>query len=252
MTRSHRFQLALGVVLLAAANLTCSGDTSTPPGGEPTKLAITTQPSSAVQNGQVFPVQPLIQVQDADGANIAPPSGTTVTAEIASGTGTLGGTLTRTVDGTGKATFTDLQLSGSPGSYRLRFTSDGLDQATSDNIVLGGGPAASITVTTQPPGTALSGEVFDPAEQPAVEVKDAGGNPVPGIEVTASVASGSGTLDGEASVTTDANGAAAFGDLGITGTGAHTIGFAAGPATGVSSTITLLALPPEATSGKWD
>jgi hypothetical protein len=48
-------------------------------------------------------------------------SGVAVTAEIHSGTGTLGTTVTVTTDGNGVVTFTDLNLTPG-GSYILRFT----------------------------------------------------------------------------------------------------------------------------------
>ncbi|HEU5040792.1 MAG TPA: galactose oxidase-like domain-containing protein, partial [Gemmatimonadales bacterium] len=61
-----------------------------------------------------------------------------------------------------------------------------------------------------------------------------------------------GTLEGTATATTDADGAAFFGDLGIDGTGSHTLQFTAGSITVTSDPVTLTALPAEATTGKWD
>ncbi|MDQ3222273.1 MAG: DUF1929 domain-containing protein, partial [Gemmatimonadota bacterium] len=95
-----------------------------------------------------------------------------------------------------------------------------------------------------------SGEVFDPVVQPAVRVTDANG-PVAGAQVTASIASGSGALEGNATATTDANGDAVFADLGISGTGEHTLELTTGAAAVTSSPITLSPLPTEATKGKW-
>ena len=109
----------------------------------------------------------------------------------------------------------------------------------------------TIAITANPPVSALSGEVFDPVVQPAVEVKDGTGNPAGGVEVTASLASGSGTLQGKRTATTNSSGVAKFGDLGIEGTGDHTLEFTAGAASVTSSPVTLSALPREATSGKW-
>ncbi len=51
-----------------------------------------------------------------------------------------------------------------------------------------------VSVVTQPPPSALSGEVFDPTAQPVVSVGDNAGGPLSGVTVTASVASG--TLGG--------------------------------------------------------
>jgi hypothetical protein len=110
---------------------------------------------------------------------------------------------------------------------------------------------AALAITTQPPASALDAEVFDPASQPVITVRDEQGNPESGVIVTATVASGGGTLQGTATATTDATGIATFGDLGIHGSGAQTLQFAAGGGTVTSSQISLSALSPEATTGAW-
>ena len=69
--------------------------------------------------------------------------------------------------------------------------------------------------------------------------------------VTASIASGGGTLEGTITATTDASGFAKFGDLGISGTGAQTLEFAIAADTVIAAPIDLSALPAEATTGKW-
>jgi galactose oxidase len=125
------------------------------------------------------------------------------------------------------------------------------DPAKGDFAVTAG-PAAGITISRQPPTAALDQEVWAPATQPIVVVKDAGGIAVGGAVVTASLASGAGALQGTLTATTKSNGSATFVDLGIAGTGSHTLAFSTGAATATSSTITITALPPEATSGKWD
>jgi len=114
------------------------------------------------------------------------------------------------------------------------------------------GTASSIKVTTQPPVSALDREVWDPARQPRVLVKDAAGVGVGGVTVTASVATGSGTLQGTLSATTKTSGTAIFTDLGIAGTGSHTLRFTTGSLSVTSAVVTLSPLPAEATSGKWD
>ena len=211
-------------------------------------LAIQTQPSSAAQSGVEFAVQPVVQLKDPEGNNL-PQSGLDVTAAL-SGTGTLGGTVTQSTDASGLATFTDLKITGPTGSYTLQFTAPGTTQAVSTPITIGGA-AAGIAITTNPPVSALSGEVFDPGVQPVLEVTDEGGSPAAGVQVTASKASGSGTLEGNTSATTDAAGVARFGDLGISGTGSHTLEFTAGASSVTSSPVSVSALPPEATTGKW-
>lgn len=125
-------------------------------------------------------------------------------------------------------------------------------EPTAGGVSLSAGPAASIKIVTQPPVSALDREVWDPARQPVVLVKDASGSGVGGAVVTVSIASGSGTVQGTATATTLATGKAKFTDLGIAGTGPHTLRYTTGAVTATSSTITLGALPPEATTGQWD
>jgi hypothetical protein len=114
------------------------------------------------------------------------------------------------------------------------------------------GPPATIQMNVQPPTAALDREVWDPGRQPSVTVKDASGAAVSGTVVTASIGSGSGTLQGALTATTGANGVARFGDLGIAGTGAHRLRYTAGSVSALSGTITLSALSVQATSGRWD
>jgi len=217
--------------------------------GQSPSLTLQTQPSSAAQSGVAFPVQPVVQLKDADGNDLAQ-SGLEVTTELATGTGTVGGTLTRATDANGEATFTDLSITGQPGSYTLRFMATGTNPAVSTPILLAGA-AGSIVITTNPPVSALSVEVFAPVVQPVVQVKDGSGNPVGAVQVTARIASGSGTLEGNTTATTDAGGIASFGDLGIRGTGDHTLEFTNGTASVTSSPVAVSALPSEATTGKW-
>jgi Domain of unknown function (DUF1929) len=121
----------------------------------------------------------------------------------------------------------------------------------SPSLATAGAPA-TLTINRQPPTSALDSEVWSPTLQPIVLVKDAGGVVVPGVVVTASIATGSGTLQGTVTATTKTNGTAAFVDLGIAGPGAQTLRFTTGAVSKTSRTITVNALPPEATTGKWD
>lgn len=114
------------------------------------------------------------------------------------------------------------------------------------------GTPANVTITTQPPGSALDQEVWDPSVQPAVRVKDASGVVVPSVPVTADIASGPGTLQGKVTVTTNSSGIAKFGDLGIAGTGTTSLRFTAGTASVTSAAVSVTGLPAEATTGKWD
>jgi galactose oxidase len=123
--------------------------------------------------------------------------------------------------------------------------------APSAEVAAAAGPPAKIIVKRQPPAQALDREVWDPGVQPIVVVKDAAGATVPGAAVVVSIASGPGVLEGTLTVTTGSFGSATFADLGIAGTGTHTLRFTAGAATATSASVSIAPLPSEATTGKW-
>ncbi len=220
---------------------TASGLTSATSGavtlsaGAATQLAITTQPSAAAQSGVAFAQQPVIQLQDASG-NAVSQSGVVVTAAIATGGGTLGGTLTATTSAGGAATFTNLAIAGTVGARTLTFTASGLTSATSGTVTLSAGAASQLAITTQPSAAAQSGVAFAP--QPVIQIQDAAGNAVSqsGVVVTAAIATGGGTLGGTVTATTSAGGTATFTSLAITGAaGPRTITFTAPSLTSVTS-----------------
>ncbi|HEX2188412.1 MAG TPA: invasin domain 3-containing protein [Longimicrobiaceae bacterium] len=203
--------------------------------GTPTQLIIATQPSTTAQSGTPFPQQPVVQLRDAAGNPVAQ-AGVTVTAAIASGGGTLGGTPTATTDASGAATFTNLSISGTAGDRTLSFSATGLTGATSGTVTLEAGPPAQLAVATQPSSSAQAGIAF--AQQPAVQLQDVAGNPVgqSGVTVTAEVLAGSGSLGGTLTATTDASGVATFTNLFIGGTaGGYTLRFTAPLLTPVNS-----------------
>ncbi len=214
-------------------------------------LVLVTQPSGEAESGVAFAAQPVVQVRDAEGADLAE-SGLEVTASLVGDAGTLDGSVTRTTDADGRATYTDLAITGPAGEYALRFTAPGAVQTLSSSIAVTV-PSADhvLLITTNPPVSALDGEVFDPEVQPVAQVKSAGGDPVEGVEVSVRVASGGGTLEGNTSATTDPQGFARFGDLGIRGTGSHVLELTAGTVSVTSSPIDVAPLPSEARTGKW-
>lgn len=100
-------------------------------------------------------------------------------------------------------------LSGSP----LTFTAEAVRP-----------PPARILLLQAPPATAQNGLVF--ASHPVVAILDSDNQPVAAVDVTVSIASGEGTLDGTTTVSTDAAGRATYGDLTIRGpTGLRTLRF---------------------------
>ncbi|HEX8271168.1 MAG TPA: Ig-like domain-containing protein, partial [Longimicrobiaceae bacterium] len=212
--------------------------------GTASQLTITTEPSDSVQGGTAFPRQPVVQLRDASG-NPVGQAGVTVTAAIASGGGTLGGTTTATTNASGVATFTNLSITGAAGARTLSFSATGLTPATSAGVYVKSGPPAQLAIVTQPSATAQAGVVF--AQQPAVQVQDASGNPVgqAGVTVTAAIATGTGALGGATTAITDASGVATFTNLSIGGTaGSRTLAFSAsGLAPDTSATVNVTVGP---------
>src|ERR1019366_4424203 len=89
--------------------------------GPATQLTLTTQPSAAAASGAVFGQQPVLQLRDAVG-NAVSLGGVSVTVAIATGNGTLSGTLTVTTNASGVATFTNLAITGIVGNQTLSFS----------------------------------------------------------------------------------------------------------------------------------
>jgi hypothetical protein len=205
------------------------------------KLEISVQPSSSAQSGAAFTRQPVIQVADELG-NPAPQPGLAITATVLSGpAGTLQNA-TATTNSSGVASFSGLSLSGLIGDYRLSFSETTLAGVASDPISVAAGPPSRLSLTVPPSPAARSRVPF--GTQPSIQLQDASGNPVaqPGVEVRAGIASGEGTLAGQTTALTDAEGRADYADLAIVGSpGAHTLRFAStSPASEVvSETITL-------------
>ena len=205
--------------------------------GAASQLSISSQPSSTVPSGTLFPQQPVVQISDASNN---PVSGVVVTVAIASGGGTLGGTATATSNANGAAAFVDLSITGAAGDRTLSFDAAGLPTVIS-NLISVTASASALSIKTQPSSTAQSGVAFP--RQPVILVKDASNAPAGGITVTATIASGGGTLGGTVTAVSNASGVASFTDLSISGViGARTLSFSATGAPSVTSaTINLTA-----------
>jgi hypothetical protein len=92
------------------------------------KLAFTTQPVGGVLTNIVIPPV-LVQIQDPSNNPVAV-SGVPISLSLASGSGIINGTLTKSTDANGRSTFNDLSFSA-VGAKTLRATSSGLTTATS-------------------------------------------------------------------------------------------------------------------------
>ncbi len=120
----------------------------------PPVLAIRTQPSSDAAPGQPFSHQPGLELRAADGSELHQ-AGVTIGAELASGTGVLGGTTSVVTDANGRATFSDLSIAGSAGNYTLRFTAVGFTPVESSSITLTLGETRTRIVADAPDPSAV-------------------------------------------------------------------------------------------------
>ena len=244
MTRLRKLNFAALAALLASISVQCGGETGPP--SDPSAIEMAGGDGQVAPAGASLPNPLVVLVTDEAGD---PVEGVTVQWTATGGGGVTPGSVQTGSDGkastsrtlgatTGQQTTTAAVtgLQGSPVTFTATAT-DGL--------------TPGITITTNPPTEALTGEVFDPVVQPVVQVRDGTGQPMAGVQVTASVASGGGTLEGTTTATTDASGVARFGDLGISGTGAQTLEFTTGTSSVTSAPVDLLPLPPEATKGQW-
>lgn len=171
--------------------------------GAAAALRLTTPPSSTATTGVAFAQQPVVQIVDASGNAVAQ-SGVSVTVAVASGAGTLGGTLTVQTDASGAARFTDIVITGASGTRTLIFASSGLASVTSGTIDVHSGPDAGQS-SIQAPSTLAAGT----NGTVTVTVRDDSGTPIAGVAVTLQ-ATGTGNTITPASVTTDGSGIATF------------------------------------------
>ena len=213
--------------------------------GAASQVALTTSAAGAV-SGAVFTTQPVVTIRDAQG-NTVTAATTAVTLTVSAGATVVG---TATVNAVaGVATFTNVGVSGTAGTaYTLTYTAGSF--TATQAITPTAGAASQLTLTTGPSTEPISGTPF--ARQPVLQLRDAVGNVVAqaGVTVTASIASGGGTLGGTLTAMTDVNGIATFTDLVLTGAaGDRTLRFSATGLTAVTTgPIALQAGIPTATT----
>jgi hypothetical protein len=203
--------------------------------GAAAKLAIVTQPAPTGLSGVPLETQPVIQLQDAFGNNVAQ-AGRAITAGVSGGSVTGG---TASTDASGKATFSALAIVGASGDYQVTFSSGLLVPVTSDQVTLGAGDAAKLGFIVTPSVTVQAGVPW--IQQPKIQLLDAGGNPVTTnrVNVAANVQVGGDTLGGDKDVLT-VNGVATFSDLSVEGdVGPRTIRFRIPSVSGSAITFNL-------------
>jgi len=203
------------------------------------RLIVSRQPSSLVMEDIVFAEQPWIQVADVSGNPVAS-AGREIDVALSSGPegGQLLGIIKALTDIQGQAVFRELHIKGPTGEYQLIFTTPELTDAISLPITVQVGKPSILDLVQQPSAVARHSIVF--LEQPIIQLRDSGGNPVtaPEIEVRVALASGGSALRGTLSVKTDENGRAVFKDLLIYGVvGDRTLSFMAEGFASVTSSV---------------
>ena len=202
--------------------------------GAAVRMAFTTQPGDAAAGARLTPA-PVVTLFDALD-NVATTSALSVTVALATGGGSLQGTLQR-VASNGRATFGDLSIAQSGSGYSLRATCGGLSDQVSNPFAVLASSATHLTVLTQP-DTSRAGRAIQPSLQ--IAVRDSFNNLVtsPAYGVTVSLQSNPGGSSLTGTLTRlSVNGVATFDDLVLDRPGVgYTLQFAAPPLTGIVST----------------
>ena len=156
----------------------------------------------------------VVQVVDAATGNPVARSGLSITVLLGSGSGILSGTVTRTTDATGKATFNDLSinLAGTKTLF-AEATSGGMTPVTSTSLVITAAHPTQLALVSAISSPQQNQMPFSPA--PVVQVLDQFGNIVSNSTVLVS-ASATSTGNGMLYGTTGANADGATGSAKFT------------------------------------
>ena len=175
------------------------------------KLVLSTQPSATATAGQPFAMQPVVSLEDQYGNIETGDNSTVVSVSLTGGSGPLQGNHTATVSG-GVATFTNL-ADDLAEAITLGFSGGGFTAGPA-TLVVSPAAASKLVIHTQPSSTATAGQAL--ATQPVIYEEDQYGNIETGDNstvVTASLAGGSGPLQGNHAATVS-GGVATFSNLG--------------------------------------
>ena len=203
-----------------------SSGTVTVTPGVAARLVVQIQPSQTATAGDAFLTQPVIYEEDAFGNILTGDNSTVVTAYLGSGAGPLSGSVAATLKA-GVATFSNL-AADTVGSITLQFTAAGVTSIPTVPIVISPAAASKFVIRTQPSAGATAGQAF--AIQPAIALEDSFGNLETSdnsTQVTASIASGAGPLQGIA-LATLSGGIGSFTNLADDIAGTITLQFTAG------------------------
>jgi hypothetical protein len=171
--------------------------------GPPASMAVVAGNNQTATVGSAVAIPPAVVVRDAHGNPVA---GIAVDCAVTAGGGAVTGGA-QTTSGSGVATVGSWVLGTTAGTNTLTCSSGTLSPALV-TATGAAGPPATVAVHAGQQQQSLAGT--DVSIPPAVRVRDAHGNGVPGIGVNFAVAQGGGSVTG-GSPTTDAGGIAAIG-----------------------------------------
>jgi hypothetical protein len=209
------------VISASAGGVTSTVSVSVTPDDTPASLTIASTSPVILVSGVSLPL--VVTVRAADGHVIASPQ-VTVTSSDNAVASFLNGAI----------------LAGKVGTAVIAVSSGVASASITVQVIVG--PPALLVMRTQPAGTTVGVPL---TTQPVLEITDRAGNVANAqFPVTASIASGGGTLAGGTTVTTNA-GVATFTDLAILGLpGTRVLAFSAPNITSVSSAPFALAASP--------
>lgn len=165
------------------------------------ELVLVTQPSSNASAGVPFERQPVLQLRSAVGAPLLR-ADVAVSVQVASGSGSLGGSTTARTNAQGRVSFQDLSIRGGPGKRTLLFAAIDFTPATSDEIdVRPGPPAAGRSSASVPNGTAGETTTI------SVQLEDEFGSPVTGAATSIAISIDGANPAGGLAVTEEGDGA---------------------------------------------
>jgi hypothetical protein len=202
--------------------------------GPATQMALNAGNGQSATAGSAVSTPPSVIVKDANGY---PVSGVDVTFTVASGGGSVTGS-PATTNAAGIAAVGSWTLGATAGANTLTATSGSLSGSPVIFTATGSaGPAAQMALNGGDGQSASAGTAV--STPPSVIVEDSNNNPVGGVSVTFTVASGGGSVSGSAA-TTNAAGIAAAGSwtLGATA-GANTLTASADSLSGSLVTFTV-------------
>lgn len=214
-------------VVASATGLPSVTFSATATAGTPTNVVAVSGDNQTAVTGSAVTSRPTVRVTDANG-NIV--QGATVTFAVTGGGGTITGA-TQATDAAGQATVGSWVLgSAAPNTLTATVTGTGI---TGNPVTFTAQAATNIAVTSIPSGNQTLGVNFTITVQ---LVNAAAANvSLSGVTLSIAIATGGGTLNGTASVTTNAQGTATF-TINVTGAaGARTFAITGAGLTGATT-----------------